>query len=123
MTKAVEAALRTLVRRGVVERRGKFLWPGRDDFTLQVRRPDPEDENTNRNFEFIPREELELAIKLLIQDALSISEEELIKQVARVFGFDRTGTNIRERVETIVLTMTSRGIVASKEGRISLQEL
>jgi hypothetical protein len=117
---AVEAAFDWLTRQGTAERRSKFLWPQRNDFTLQVRYPDPDDENTSRKVEFIPQEELELAIRNLVRDAISISDDQVLIQVARVFGFDRTGANIRERVEGILDQLIHREILVRRGDRVSL---
>ena len=120
MMNAVEAAFDMLARQGTSAWRGKFLWPQRNGFTLQVRRPDPDDETTIRKIEFIPQEELELAIRYLVRDAISISDDQVLTQVARVFGFDRTGANIRDRMERILGQMLQGGILVRKGDRISL---
>ena len=117
---AVKKALRLLTSKNLIERRDDFLWPQQNDFTLQVRRPDPNDEATIRKIELIPREELELAIQYLVRDAISIPDDQVLTQVARVFGFDRTGANIRERMERILGQMLQGGILVRKGERISL---
>jgi len=120
MRKAVNVALRSLTREGKVRQHGKFLWPNRRDFQITVRRPDPGNEDTLRGIEFIAPEELGLAVKNLVRDALSITEDELVKEVARIFGFDRTGANIRARIARIVNGMISQCILVSRGDRISL---
>lgn len=117
---AVRGAFNSLKGEGKVKRIGKFLWPSRVVFELTVRQPNPEDEDTLREIAFIPQEELELAVMNAVRDALSISEDDLVKAVARIFGFDRTGVNIRGRMETIFRQMTSRGMLVLKGDRISL---
>lgn len=117
---AVRSAFNSLKGEGKVRRIGKFLWPSKVVFELTVRQPDPEDEDTLREIGFIPQEELELAVMNAVRDALSISEDDLVKAVARIFGFDRTGVNIRGRMETIFRQMTSRGMLVLKGDRISL---
>lgn len=102
--------------------RSDFLWPQRTDFVLQVRQLDPDDETTIRKVEFIPREELELAIRHVVHDAISISDDQVLTQAARVFGFDRTGTNIRDRIEEILDQMIQRGVLVRKGDRISLSQ-
>ena len=46
-------------------------------------------------------EEIEKALKLIAKYALGISVDSLIVETARVFGFNRTGENIRERIYDI----------------------
>ncbi len=73
-----------------------------------------------RTIKFVPSEEIELAIKNLIQGGFSILEDEVVKQIARIFGFDRTGTHIYERIKGIVKQMISRGDLVLKGDRLSL---
>jgi very-short-patch-repair endonuclease len=120
MMEAIKAAFRMLAKTGAVERRGKFLWPKGDNFTLRVRRANTGEEGTTRNIEFIPDEEIELAMQNIVRDAISITEEDLITQVARVFGFDRTGENIRERIEWNVRQVIQEGTLVRKGDRIAL---
>src|SRR6202011_4984463 len=43
--------------------------------------------------------EYQLAITRIISDAVAISREDLIIETARVFGFERTGPDLREAIE------------------------
>jgi hypothetical protein len=43
--------------------------------------------------------EYQLAIARIISDAVAISREDLIVQTARIFGFDRTGPDLREAID------------------------
>jgi hypothetical protein len=65
-------------------------------------------------------EEIELAVRNLIQAGFSILEDEVVKQVARIFGFDRTGAHIYDRVKGILKQMISRGDLVLKGDRLSL---
>ena len=85
-------------RRNAVEVRGEFLWrPGQT--LTSVRVPDPEDPDTRRDIDEIPPEEIDLAIARLREASAGLDDEQLIAQVARVFGFDRTGERIRTVLE------------------------
>ena len=43
--------------------------------------------------------EYQLAITRIISEAVAISREELTIETARVFGFDRTGPDLREAID------------------------
>ncbi len=91
-------AVSQAVRREAAEIRSEFLWrPGQ---TLsRVRVPDPERLDRRREIEDIAPEELDLAIARLREASAGLDDEQLLSQVARVFGFDRTGGRIRTALE------------------------
>jgi hypothetical protein len=117
---AVNSSIRILVREGKVKRINKFLWPSRNDFILAVRQPEPNEKDSFRTIKFVPPEEIELGVRNLIQGGFSILEDEVVKQVARVFGFDRTGPHIYDRIKGIIKQMISRRDLILKGNRLSL---
>jgi very-short-patch-repair endonuclease len=117
---AVNSSIRILVREGKVKRINKFLWPSRNDFILVVRQPELNEKDSFRTIKFVPPEEIELAVRNLIQGGFSILEDEVVKQVARIFGFDRTGPHIYDRIKGILKQMISRGDLILKGDRLSL---
>jgi hypothetical protein len=119
MLDAVNQVSRVLVAKGYCERRGEFLWPKRDEFKLQVRRPLPDQPDTFRQVEHIPHEEIELAMSRIVRPALSLAEEELVTQVARVFGFDRTGSRIRAAVTEALERAVRSGSLIRRGDRLS----
>ncbi len=117
---ALNSSIRILIREGKVKRINKFLWPSRNDFSLVVRQSVLNEKESFRTIKFVPSEEIELAIRNLIQGGFSILEDEVVKQVARIFGFDRTGAHIYDRIKGILKQMISRGDLVLKGGRLSL---
>jgi hypothetical protein len=117
---AVNSSIRILVREGKVKRINKFLWPSRNDFILAVRQPELNEKDSFRTIKFVPPEEIELGVRNLIQGGFSILEDEVVKQVARVFGFDRTGPHIYDRIKGIIKQMISRRDLILKGNRLSL---
>ena len=117
---AVNRSIRNLLREEAIKRVNKFLWPNKDDFNLVVRQPLFKEKESYRPIKFVSPEEIELAIKNLICAALSIPEEDIIREVARIFGFDRIGANISDRLKKIIHQMISRGDLVFKGDRISL---
>ena len=119
MVSAVKAALGILTTASGAVVQGSFIWPKKKNFILSVRRPNPEDKETFRKIEFISDEELELAVQNIVCDAMSITEDQLITEVTRVFGFDRTGASIRDRIERNLNSMIQAGTLVIKGDRMT----
>ncbi len=117
---AVNSSIRILVREGKVKRINKFLWPSRNDSILGVRQPEHKEKDSFRKIKFVPPEEIELTIRNLIQSGFSILEDDVVKQVARIFGFDRTGPHIYDHIKRILKQMISQGELVLKGDRLSL---
>jgi hypothetical protein len=98
MAKAATQAIKMAVRTGLLESRGKFLWPA-DYELLAVREPDWSDVTTCRGIDEIPPEEIDLALRHLIALAGGERYEGLVPDAARVLGFDRVGHKIRPAIE------------------------
>ena len=117
---AVNSSIRILIRESKVKRINKFLWPSRNGFSPVVRQPVLNEKDSFRTIKFVPPEEIELAVKNLIQGGFSILEDEVVRQVARIFGFDRTGPHIYDRIKGILKQMITRGDLVVKGDRLSL---
>jgi very-short-patch-repair endonuclease len=90
-------SLEHLARTGKIEQHDDFWSPiGRVPQAVRDRR------NANlalRRPAMISPAEYQLAIARIISDAVAISREDLIVQTARIFGFDRTGPDLREAID------------------------
>jgi hypothetical protein len=90
---AINESIRMCERRGYLNCIGDFLWPSKVN-EVGVRIPDKDNPETVTNIEHIPPEEIQAAMMLITKHALGISQESLINETARLFGFDRTGEHI-----------------------------
>jgi very-short-patch-repair endonuclease len=94
--------------------KGEFLWPvSNGDFAgaeqnVSVRVPVPGVPYSHRQIEHIPPEEIKNAMKLIVRYAMSLGLESLIVETARVFGFDRAGSQITSRLEEICKEMLTK---------------
>jgi hypothetical protein len=59
--------------------------------------------------------EYQLALSTIIADAVAISGDDLVVETARLFGFDRTGPDLKEAIDRQVGKLV-------KEGRLHLDE-
>jgi hypothetical protein len=101
---AAKEALNLLLQDHRLIVKGNFLWPiGLVE--VPVRTPVPSIPDSMRLPEHIPPEEIENAMKIIAQYALSISAESLIVETGRIFGFSHAGEKIRERISEIYKKM------------------
>ncbi len=92
---AVKEALSNLLREQKVVLKGSFLWPP----TLKetpIRVPVQGIPESKRKAEYITPEEAEAAMKLVTQYALSISQDSLIAETAKVFGLNHSAEGAKE---------------------------
>lgn len=116
---AIREAVSLCQKEGSLRRRGKFLWP--PDLTeVSVRVPDPNIPESLREIEHIPPEEIQGAIFLIVRHTVGIIYESLLVETARLFGFDRTGSNIRSKLIKVLEKMESDGIVLRNGDSIML---
>ncbi len=116
---AVRQALDMLVRDHRLTVKGEFLWPN-DLVDVQVRVPVPGIQESYRLPEHIPTEEIENAMKLIAQYALSISEESLIAETAKVFGFIHSSEKTKERIRSVYNKMLREGKLTYTEGAVKV---
>jgi len=108
----VEEAIRRALHAGKVKRAGSFLRPSKHDFRAAVRVPIPGKPETRRSVQHISRAEIALAVRSVVRDAVGISRDSLLSEIARVFGFQRTGRHVRDRIEGVVDDLIQRGDLA-----------
>ena len=96
ITEIVENAARWAVRSGTIKRKGDFLWPTGMKIP-PIRRGSKEE--FSRPIEYVCLEEIAKAAFLVVRKEYRISKEELIKQVAKILGYNHVGDNIQNRIE------------------------
>ena len=109
----VKSGLKHLVKDANVSRDGDF-WSAWAQSISTVR--------NRRNAAFslrratmISPEEYHLALTVIIADAVAITRDDLVVETARLFGFDRTGADLKEAIDRQVQRL-------AKEGRLNLDE-
>lgn len=114
---AIVDAIQDLERQGKLRVEDDFVWPDAGS-SLRVRYPT--DELTTRKIEHIPFREIGLAMGLTVNDALSLLEEELLTQVARLLGFERRGSIVDSRLRSVLEALVQNDTLRRAAGRISL---
>lgn len=114
----IRANIDSAIRHAGVKREGSFLTlPGKS--VVQVRTPS---ERTIRKAEQIHHQELAAAMLLLLAEMGSATGDQLIVSAARLFGWNRTGSNIQDRLEPIIQALVDSGHVKSAHGLLSPME-
>ena len=119
LTSAIERVCRKLKRQGLINTAGQFVQPGHSDFRVCVRTPDPRDTESKRKIEHISDEEISLAMANVVGDALSIPDDRLLVMVARIFGFDRTGNHIQQRLRNVLGKLVKSNALSRSDERIT----
>jgi very-short-patch-repair endonuclease len=103
----VRDGLKHLSRKGSLIQDGEF-WsvPGRDMSVVRNRR------NAAlplRRAAMIAPAEYQLAILTIVSEAVAISRDDLVVETARLFGFDRTGPDLKEAIDQQSETLVKMG--------------
>jgi very-short-patch-repair endonuclease len=95
----VKAAAHRAARRSMIEIKGDFLWPhGLERVAVRV----PASGDKPRDIEEIAIEEIAEAAYLCVKEAFGINCNDLATQTARLLGYNRTGSQVRERIEQAI---------------------
>lgn len=81
----------------------------------------PGDEKFKRDADDLPPEEIANAIKEILQNQISLKQADLIREVAKIFGYARIGANVEQSIIKGINYSISRGMSHKKNDRIVLQ--
>lgn len=93
--------------------RRNFLWDSNSE-EVRVRRPSSKQES-RRTIDEVALEELKLAVVNLVRDSKRATRDELTREAARLFGWQRKGSEIAEGLEKAVRSLL-RGRVLVRDG-------
>lgn len=103
--------------RGLIERRGNFLWlPGRPDPTVRDRSSLP---LTSRKIELIADEEIAQAVRQVVEASYGAEKAVVIQQVCRMLGFARTTEGMKARVDDVIRSVVAEGRLSANAGQLS----
>jgi hypothetical protein len=102
---------------------GAFLWPANLDSTEYrgYRVPDSNGDGT-RQADELPPEEVGNAALHLLESHLSAPVDELVRETARLFGFQRVGRVVDERIRRGIEALVQSGRARREEGSVVLAE-
>ncbi len=111
----VRSGLEHLSRAASIVRDGEF-WsaPGQE---LQFVRNRRNASLPLRRATMIAPTEYQMALSIIISDAVTISREDLVVETARLFGFDRTGPDLKEAIDRQAAKLVNAGRLR-REGNV-----
>ncbi|MCK9452027.1 MAG: DUF3320 domain-containing protein [Bacteroidales bacterium] len=80
------------------------------------------EEDQKRNAEDLAKEEITCGIKEVLINQISLPEDDLIREVAKIFGYARMGGNVEQAMKTGIDFALEKGIVILKDEKVILPE-
>jgi very-short-patch-repair endonuclease len=115
---ALEEAVVYAKRQDLVERRRGIL---RDSEQEEVPVRDRSDlDGPARDIDHVPPSEIARAAEKITEVSFGIGKDELVQEVGRQLGFKRIGTNIQDRIGTVIDMMIDRDTLAEEDGHLTL---
>ena len=112
----IQAAATQAARYKNIKMRGKFLyWTEQKNIPIRDRSQLP---NASRKLELIAPEEIQAAIKQLVVDAFGIEQDDLAREVCKLFGFKTASANMRQHVNRVINWMIKHGHLKEKGGSL-----
>ena len=99
-----ERATKVGVSERMFQLKGEFLWSN-DGVAPRV--PGPGDDP--RPIEEVSSEEIGAALEIIVEREIGISRDSLVRTTARVFGYDRSGSKVEERISEAIDRLFSNG--------------
>ena len=96
-----------------------FLWPDPDRLDFKVR---VNTDSASRSIDKIPTQEIAKAVALLLEEGGRMTMDDLILETTRLFGYQRRGDRIEERIEEAVTLLRRLNTIDDSEGKISIED-
>ncbi len=99
-----------------------FLWKNdvlADSFSIYRI---PQNDDDKRSMDEIPPEEIANAVKFILDNQISMTKADLIRETARIFGFSRIGGVIETASESGIALAVSKGFAKIEGERVSAVE-
>ncbi len=104
---AIEAAITSATRSKNVQKKRQFLWvKNQEEPTVRDRSGLP---TFSRKLEFVAPEEIEAAIKKVVEHAMGMSASDIPQASCKLFGFKAVSEEMRQVISRIVNSMVRKG--------------
>lgn len=118
IVESVRRGLGVAASRGLLTRKGDFAW------SEYVSESEPRDRSglppDERSIDLIAPEEVAGAVVMVVRASLGLQRDDLVSEVARLFGFGRTSEGIQSVVQGIVERMRSDHRLVERAGYLHL---
>jgi hypothetical protein len=102
----IEEAVAQAVRTRLIHQRGDFLWGKEMKYSVRSHANLPE---FNRRMEQIAPEEVKMAVRKVVENALGMYRDDIPSAVCSLLGFGRTSEEMRRHVDGLVGQMLAEG--------------
>ena len=116
---AFDKAVARLISAGEIKRADRsFLdTPSRRDIAV---RPPGDNPDAQRSIDEVPPIELQEAVHQLVKDALSVDRDELSREVARLFGWNRRGSDISATLDDAIDDLIEADVLQEEAGKLTV---
>ena len=108
-----------LILKDEIKFKGDYVFLSNFD-NLRVRIP--ENPNDVRPIDYIPEDELALALTTIARQSFGITPDNLITETARVYGFKRTGGKISSTLRKVYDQLVANEKIKEIDGKVSVIE-
>jgi len=119
ITEQLGHAIQSALRNGRIVKRGDFYW---SLLTDEVKVRAASSNGSLRGIDHIAGEEILGAFEIVLNLAMSLTHDELIQRTARLFGYQRTGTDIQRRLDAMIRLALVNEKLESKNGRLVMKQ-
>jgi very-short-patch-repair endonuclease len=114
-----ENSVEELKRSNEIFERDGFLWPAPEecDFVVRVNT-----ETASRPIDEIPLEEIAKAASLILQEGEKLTRDDLELETTRLFGYQRRGQRIKDRIDTAVQLLAELDVVQEVDGKFDIDD-
>jgi very-short-patch-repair endonuclease len=117
--KIADSAIKVLVTSGqIIQMSSTFLALSRDDIPARVPKPG----DVMRSAEQVSHEEIAAIILCRLRSASGMRQDKVITETARLMGYERTGEQVRERIQAALAGLEVDGKVLNRGGQIDIIE-
>ncbi len=113
----MEQAISVAVQQGRIKQQGGFLWPS---LKIDVVPRGAASDGAIRDISHVADEEILRGITLVLEHAFSLTQDELVVQTSRLFGYQRTGSDINRRLREMVQVALKTGLIVERGERFQL---
>jgi hypothetical protein len=117
----VKEAVQVSKQQKQLQVKGNFLWP-LELIDISVRVPVEHNQESFRAIEHIPPEEIQMAMLVILDHAAGLSTASLITETARLFGYNRTGNKIGERLKAQIKALLNKNSIIQNGDYLTLHE-
>lgn len=105
----INAATEYAIKAGLIKRQGDFLW--HPEMIVPAIRDRSNLPSSSRKLEFISPEEMQLAVKKVVENSIAIQPDFAVPFVAKLFGYLRVTEDMKKEIVQRIDEALTKGIL------------